>query len=68
MAHMKSWHVVVLQGANIVLDRETFSVGDSRTIFAEVKEKYTALNEAMQTEALVTGTVPKLFAIKREWY
>lgn len=68
MAHMKSWHVVVLQGSKTILDRETFSVDDSRTIYKDVKAKYDALNLEGVAAAKADGTKFVAYVVKREWY
>jgi len=51
---MKSWHVVVLDGCKIILDREVFNVKDAKTLFEELKKQY-------------AETHPH-YAVKREWY
>jgi len=69
MASMKSWHIVVLDGWKTVVDRQTFSVADSRTIYAALKEEYDAKNAeiAVQRRLNPDAKYPE-YVVKREWY
>ncbi len=49
---MKSWHIVVMDGYKVIHDIQKFDIAESKTIFAEMKEKY------KETK----------YRITREWY
>jgi len=49
---MKSWHIVVMDGWKQIADIVKFDIAESKTVFAEMKEKYKDTT----------------YRITREWY
>ena len=52
--HMKSWHVVVLDGWKYVKDTVKFDVSEARALEKQYKEDYAESNPS--------------YIVKREWY
>ena len=51
---MKSWHVIVLDGAKTIEDHEIHKVKDARDKYDELKAKYAVSHPH--------------YSVKREWY
>lgn len=76
MAAMKQWHVISISGCTIAEDKTSFSAGDSKTMYTEMKAKYdeiNATNEAFNrehAEEIKAGHMKALpiWSVKRENY
>ena len=65
MAHMKSWHLVVMNGWKTVKDVVKFDVKEARELETKLKEEYDGINVANKEADPQTKDH---FVVKREWY